>query len=76
MLYVAIDGRPAGILAVADTVKETAAGALAALRARGIDVVMATGDNALTAASVARGLGITTVHAEVLPADKSRIISN
>jgi Cu+-exporting ATPase len=75
VLYVAIDGRPAGILAVADTVKETAAGALAALRARGIDVVMATGDNALTAASVARGLGITTVHAEVLPADKSRIIS-
>jgi Cu+-exporting ATPase len=76
VLYVAVDGRPAGILAVADTVKATAADALAALRAHGIDVIMATGDNALTAAAVARGLDITTVHAEVLPADKSRIISD
>ena len=76
VLYAAIDGRPAGILAVADTIKTTAAAALSELRARGIEVVMATGDNAVTAAAVVRALDIATIHAEALPADKSRIISD
>lgn len=74
-LIIAINGKPAGILAVADTIKENAAAALAELRSHGIDVVMATGDNALTAGTVARELGIATVHAGVLPAEKSRIVS-
>ena len=74
-LMLAVDGRLAGILAVADTVKPSAAGALADLRSRGIDVIMATGDNAVVAASVARQLGIVEVHAEVLPNEKSRIVS-
>jgi Cu+-exporting ATPase len=74
-LLVAIDGNLAGILAVADTIKAGAAEALAELRSRGIEVVMATGDNWLTARTVAKELSITTLHAEVLPADKSRIIS-
>jgi len=75
-LIVAIDGKLAGILAVADAIKDSAADALAELRSRGLDVVMATGDNWLTARTVAKELGITSVHAEVLPADKSRIISD
>ena len=74
-LLVAIDGKLAGILAVADTIKEGAADALAELRSRGLEIVMATGDNWLTARTVAKELSISQVHAEVLPEDKSRIIS-
>ena len=75
-LILAVDGRIAGIVAVADTLKPEAAGALAELRSRGLDVVMATGDNALAAASIGRQLGIATIHAEVSPQEKSRIISD
>ena len=75
-LVAAIDGRYAGLLVIADTIKANAADALAELRSRGIRIVMATGDNALTAKTVANELGITEVHAEVLPEDKSRLISN
>jgi Cu+-exporting ATPase len=75
-LLLAVDGKLAGILAVSDNLKPSAAGALAELRRRGIEIIMATGDNAVVAESVARQLAITEVHAEVLPAEKSRIVSN
>jgi len=67
----AVDGEPAGVLAIADTVKDDSAAAIAALRRLGIDVVMLTGDNARTAAAVARQSGISRVLAEVLPEHKA-----
>ncbi|GAA2479550.1 heavy metal translocating P-type ATPase [Terrabacter carboxydivorans] len=73
-VYVAIDGVVAGVLAIADPVKETTAEALKALRAEGIDVVMLTGDNRVTAQAVARTLGIGRVEAEVLPDHKSDVV--
>ena len=72
-LLAAVDGKLSGWLALADPVKPTAREALAALRRRGIDVIMATGDNRTTAEAVARELGIATVHADVLPEDKARL---
>jgi P-type Cu+ transporter len=74
-LLAAIDGKLAGWLAVADPIKPSAFAALAALKARGIDVVMATGDNRVTAEAVAGRLGIATVHADMLPADKAHLVS-
>jgi Cu+-exporting ATPase len=74
-LLVAVDGRLGGWLALADRIKPSAREALAALRRRGIDVVMATGDNRTTADAVALELGISTVHADVLPEDKARIVA-
>ena len=73
-VYVALDGRVAGVLAIADPVKDTTAAALQALRADGIDVVMLTGDNQVTADAVARSLGIDRVEAEVLPDHKSDVV--
>ncbi|MBY0565645.1 MAG: HAD-IC family P-type ATPase, partial [Hyphomonadaceae bacterium] len=73
-IYVAIDNRLAGVLAIADPVKPTTAAALKQLRAQGLKLVMLTGDNRTTADAVARGLGINQVEAEVLPQDKSRIV--
>jgi Cu+-exporting ATPase len=70
-LYIALDGRLAGILAVADTVKPEAASVVSALRGRGIQVVMLTGDNPSTAASVAQQVGIDRVLACVLPDGKA-----
>jgi Cu+-exporting ATPase len=72
--FVSVDGRPAGIVAVADPVKETTPAALAGLAEAGIRVVMLTGDNRTTAEAVARRLGIAEVEAEVLPEDKQRIV--
>jgi P-type Cu+ transporter len=69
-LYVAIDGRLAAAIAVADPIKATSAQAIAALKARGLKLVMVTGDNRRTAEAVARRAGIDAVVAEVLPEGK------
>jgi P-type Cu+ transporter len=73
-IFAAIDGKLAGAMAIADPVKESAADALAALKAEGLRIVMLTGDNRTTAEAVARKLGISEVKAEVLPDGKSAIV--
>jgi Cu+-exporting ATPase len=73
-MLVAIDGKPAGLLAVADPIKPNAREALAALRAQRIRVVMLTGDSRVTAEAVARRLGIDEVVAEVLPDEKAAAV--
>jgi Cu2+-exporting ATPase len=70
-MFVAIDGRAAGIVAVADTIKPSARKTVQRLQAQGIEVVMMTGDNRRTAEAVSKELGIERVFAEVLPADKA-----
>jgi Cu+-exporting ATPase len=74
-MFVAVGGRPAGVIAVADPVKATTAAALDTLRSAGVHIVMLTGDNRATAAAVARKLGIDDVQAEVLPQDKHAIVT-
>jgi len=73
-IYIAIDGKAAGIIAIADPIKASSPAAIAALRDAGIRVVMLTGDNATTARAVARKLGIDDVEAEVLPEDKGKVV--
>jgi Cu+-exporting ATPase len=73
-MFVAVDGRPAGIIAVADPIKATTPAALASLRADGIRIVMLTGDNRTTAQAVAARLGITEVEAEILPEQKGAVV--
>src|SRR3712207_3602969 len=73
-MFVALDGEPAGIVAVADTIKPSARETLRRLKQMGIEAVMITGDNKRTAEAVARELGIERVFAEVLPADKARYV--
>ncbi|MEQ9814701.1 MAG: copper-translocating P-type ATPase [Azospirillaceae bacterium] len=70
----AVDGRFAGVIAVADPVKETTEAAVRALHAAGITIVMATGDNATTARAVAERLGIDRVEAGILPEDKAALV--
>ena len=70
-MLVAVDGQLAGVVAVADTLKEGAPRAIASLRAEGVDVVMLTGDNERTARTIASQLGIERVIANVLPKDKA-----
>ena len=71
-MFAAVDGRPAGVVGVADTIKDGSIAAIADLAARGIDVVMMTGDNRTTAAAIARQVGIGRVVAEVMPEHKAR----
>ena len=73
-VLVAVDGRIAGVLGVADPVKESTPEALAALRADGVRVIMATGDNRTTADAVGRRLGLGEVVAEVLPEGKAELV--
>jgi len=69
-----VDGRPAGLVAIADPIKATTPEALRALKADGIRVIMLTGDNRRTAEAVARRLGIDEVEADVLPDQKSAVV--
>ena len=73
-MFVAVDGRAAGLVAVADRVKESTPGAIRALHEAGLRIVMATGDARATAGAVARELGIDEVHADVSPEDKHALI--
>jgi P-type Cu+ transporter len=70
-MYVAVEGKLAGLLGVADTIKESAKEAVEELHRQNIEVVMMTGDNAKTAGAVARKLGIDKVFADVLPEQKA-----
>jgi Cu+-exporting ATPase len=74
VMLVAVDGEPAGLLAVADPIKESTPEALATLREEGIRLVMLTGDSRATAEAVARQLGIDEVFADVLPDQKAAVI--
>jgi Cu2+-exporting ATPase len=74
VMFLAVDGRFAGLIGVADPIKPTTHRAISELRAAGLHIVVVTGDNAATAAAVARQVGIDDVRAEVLPADKYRQI--
>jgi Cu+-exporting ATPase len=75
VMFLAVDGRLAGLLSVADPIRETTPQALAQLRAAGMQVIMATGDGGTTAAAVARQLGITEFHGEVRPQDKLALVN-
>lgn len=75
VVFVALDGRPAGLIGVADPIKASTPDAMRDLRADGLRIVMLTGDDEATARAVARQLGIDEVHAGVLPADKGAIVT-
>ena len=75
-MLVGVDGALAGIVAVADTLKPEAKEAVAELKREGVETIMLTGDNKRTADAIARELGIDTVIAEVLPADKARVLQD
>ncbi|MAM93275.1 copper-translocating P-type ATPase [Parvibaculum sp.] len=74
VMYVAVDGKAAGLIGVADPIKESTPEALKALHEAGIRVIMLTGDSRGTAEAIGRKLGIDEIHAEVLPEDKNRIV--
>jgi Cu+-exporting ATPase len=74
-LFVAVDGRAAGVIAVADAIRDTTPEAVTTLKADGLRIIMLTGDNRATAEAIASQLGIEDVRAEVLPADKRNVIA-
>jgi P-type Cu+ transporter len=74
VVFILLDGRPAGLLGIADPIKDSAAGAISDLRNEGLRVIMLTGDDRATAEVVARRLGLDEVRAEVLPAQKAEEI--
>jgi Cu+-exporting ATPase len=74
VMFLGVDGKLAGFVAVADPIKPSTPEAIAKLHKLGLKIVMATGDNPTTARAVASQLGIDTVHAEVKPEDKLRLI--
>lgn len=74
VMFVAVDGKPAGLLGVADPIKSSTPDAIATLRAEGVRVVMLTGDSETTARAVARKLSIDGVYAEVLPDEKAEVV--
>jgi len=76
VVFVAIGGKVAGFIAVADPIKATARAALDELRAGGVDVIMLTGDNTRTAAAIAAKLGLTDFKADVLPQDKAAFVAD
>lgn len=74
VMFAALDGKPAGLVGVADPIKETTADAIADLHGAGMKIVMLTGDSRATAEAVARQIGIDEIQADVSPEDKNRII--
>jgi Cu+-exporting ATPase len=74
VICVAVDGALAGVIAIADPIKETSPDAVRELQAQGVRLVMMTGDNRTTALAVAKKLGIEDVEADVLPQDKARVV--
>jgi Cu+-exporting ATPase len=76
IMFVSVDGQAAGLLGVADPIKESTTEAVQQLHEQGIQIIMLTGDNQTTATAVARKLGIDRVEAEVLPEQKSQVIRN
>ena len=74
VIYIAVDGQAAGILSIADPIKETTLDAIQQIQNLGIHIVMLTGDNRRTAEAVAKTLGIEAVEAEILPGDKGKIV--
>ncbi|NUJ81082.1 cadmium-translocating P-type ATPase [Methylocystis sp. FS] len=74
-IFVAINGKIAGVIAIADPIKATTEAALQSLRDDGVAVVMLTGDNWTTARAVAKRLGIGEIEAEILPEDKSKVVT-
>jgi Cu+-exporting ATPase len=74
VMFVTVDGQPAGLLGVADPIKSTTPEAIRALRADGVQIVMLTGDSRTTAEAVARTLGIDHVEAEILPVQKGDVV--
>ena len=74
VVFIAIDGRAAGLIGIADPIKESAADAVEALHSEGLRLIMLTGDSRTTAEAVARKLGIDEVRAEVLPEEKGEVV--
>jgi Cu+-exporting ATPase len=74
VMFVAVDGRPAGLVGVADPIKATTTEAIQALHREGVKVVMLTGDNRTTAEAVARSVGIDAIEADVLPDQKAAVV--
>ncbi len=73
-MFVAVDGKPAGVIAVSDPLKQTTAAAIRALHEAGLTIIMATGDNERSARAVAASVGIDDVRADLLPADKQALV--